>query len=450
MSQRHQPPQEMPHSHDTEKAILGSMLLDNEAIPGVMEVLRQEDFYTESHKVLYAAMIEEYTSSGLLDMELLMERLKRTSKLEEVGGYVAIASLEVNVFSTGAAHGQALLVAEKSRARKLIRACTEMASQVMAEDAPVDEQLEEASRRIYEISQDSRQNTIQSLGDLWMPTLKGIQAAKDGAPDGVRLGWVDIDNRFVMTPTSLTILAARPSIGKTALGLNVAYNQAMKGGRVLIFSMEMGEEELTKRLISRHAGIPIPSDPKYLSPWHLKQMMDMEEQARALPIDIEATPGLSLLQLCAKARRWALQHRDASLIIVDHIGLMDVQHRKGASKNDELGELSRGFKRLAMELHIPVMALCQLNRNIEHRSTKDRHAKPKLSDLRESGRIEEDADNVMFIHRERVKETPGVKLPPIATDIIVEKQRNGALFQATLMFDMSTGTFFNAATQSAE
>jgi replicative DNA helicase len=444
---------QVPYSEDAERSVLGAMLLDNDVIAEVTEVLRAEDFYLKRHQAIFEAIVAEWSTGGSAELVGVTDRLKLAGKIDSDKDVLFLASLEDYVVTTGHAPELARRIAEKSRLRKLLAAAKDIYREAAAQDRPVDELLGDAQRRLYEIAVDSRDMAIHELGDIWAPTIDDIEAEKAGNGEGLQTGFIDLDARFKMDRSSLTILGARPSIGKTAFGLNIAYNVARSGqGRVLFFSMEMNWKQLTRRLMAMATGIDASKlqNPRYLSGFEITRLRDYQDWARTMPLAIEQTPGVSLTQLSSITRRYARMAGDLRLVVVDYLGLMRLEGRKNANTNELLGETSVGLKRLAMELGIPILCLHQLNRAVERRADTSKRARPVLSDLRDSGHIEQDADNVLFLHRERVQQTQdetadgGFRYKAhIPTEVIVAKQRQGPIYTVELQFDLKSGLFHN-------
>lgn len=453
-------PLKLPHDIDAERAVLGAILLDNQVILQVIPLLLPEDFYHTAHQVIYEAILELYNTQQPIEPTLLIDQLRRTNRLEEAGGFLVIAGLEQFVMATGGTAHLAEVIKRKATARRLAKAAEEIYRQCAADTLEEEVLLDNAQAAVFGISLDTSKPRVKHVADLWQSTCDTIQSRRDGSgTSGLQLGYLDFDTRLLLSPTSLTIIGARPSIGKTAFGLNVAYNVARDGRPVLFFSLEMGEQQLVERLVARHMDIHFAKllNPKYLTDWELHKVREAEAYIRQnLPIHIDDTPHLSAVRLSSACRQFCLRNKDTAAIVVDYLGLMELPQTRNSNRNLELGELSRALKLLAKELEVPVIALHQLSRDVEKRSTERKAAKPRLSDLRESGHLEEDADNVLFLHRER-SDASAEQMDPeravrkiVECQVIVAKQRAGAIFSESLVFDMSVGAFRNREKKAGE
>lgn len=435
-----------PHNLEAERAVLGSMLLDRDVIPEVTRLLRAEDFYHAGHQVTYKRLSELYDQNKPVDLTMMADALRRSGELEAAGGYVYLANLEQAVLSTSAASEHAQLVREKATLRRLMVAADTIMRESSEERREVSEQIDIAEKLIFEVSQQTQTGKFLSLEALMHETIAEIahimetKAPVTGLPTHMR----DLDKVLGgFEPTALAILAARPSIGKTALALNIVRNVAIMGGKpVAFFSLEMGAEQLNMRLLCSEARLPshrvrkgMLKDPDW------EKLRETASRLMDVPIFIDDTAGITLMQLRSRARRLKAQRPDLALIVVDYLQLMQSPPgRRDVNRQQEVAEISRGLKGLAKELRVPVLALSQLSRGIEQRSGKEKSARPMLSDLRESGSIEQDADVVMFVHRERVEaqkdENGNVsdRSLPIPTEIIVGKNRNGPIGSAEMLF----------------
>lgn len=441
-----------PHNLDAERGVLGAMILDLGIIPEVLQFVRGEDYYHAPHRVIHEAIVDIYDRGDPVDLTLLANDLRRAGKLEEVGGVAALAGLEQFTRDTGAAPELAQLVADKATLRRLMEAADTILRDSSEEKRDVRTQLDVAEKLIFEISQTQRSESFVPISSLMEEALEeiGRREAQQGDITGLPTGFIDLDRILNgLNKSDLIILAARPSIGKTAFAMNMMLNIALSGNpsghpiAVGIFSLEMGKEQLNMRLLCSHARIPSHRVQRGL----INQREFAELRAKAselhdLPMFIDDSPGLNLLQVRSRARKLKSQNPNLGLIVVDYLQLMSGSERGGREQNrqQEVSDISRGLKALARELQIPVLALSQLSRNIEQRSGKEKSARPMLSDLRESGAIEQDADVVMFVHRERLeiqKDEDGIapdRTLPIDTEIIVGKHRNGPIGTAEILF----------------
>jgi len=450
----------LPHSIDAERYVLGALLLDPNWIVEVMQVVRPDDFYLHAHQEIFRAMVDLQDRGQPIEIVLLGDELKRRGRLEEAGGYVTLAALEQSTVSPGAAPEMAQRVADKAVLRSLMRAADAIQRDCVDEQGEVSDLVDRAEKLIFDISQKNNLKSFVHIGEIMGDAIEeiGRLRANQSETTGIPTGYYELDALLNgLQPKNLMILAARPSIGKTAFALNVMMNIAVRDHTpVAIFSLEMGADQLNRRLLTCHSRIP----GHLIATGRIKEKDFTELRVRAAelaecPIFIDDTPGLSIMQLRARARRLKAQQPSLGLIVVDYLQLMRGTDRGGRDFNrqQEVSEISRGLKELANELNVPLLALSQLSRNIEQRSGKDKSATPMLSDLRESGSIEQDADIVMFVHRERVevaKDAEGKPVDrnaPIPTDIIVGKHRNGPIGKAELLFFADFTRFSNRSAE---
>ncbi len=418
-----------PHSLEAERSVLGAVLLDNEALFPATEHLVPGSFYQEAHASIFAAMLALWEARQPVDLVTLSSRMEAEGTLSAVGGRAYLASLADAVPTAAHAAHYARLVREKSVLRQLIGTATAIVGDCFEGPTDVDLMLDEAERRIFEISEKRVRSGFQALRDLTIPAFKSLQelAERKGALTGVPTGFERLDELTSgLQKSDLIIIAARPSMGKTALALNIAQNAALRHKHpVGIFSLEMGLTQLIQRLIFSEAKVDGQKARRgriEKSDWpNLSGAMGRLHEA---PIYIDDTPALGVLEMRAKARRLKLD-KGLDLLIVDYLQLMRGRGRTD-SREQEISEISRSLKALAKELEIPVIALSQLNREVE----KQPGQRPNLSNLRESGAIEQDADVIMFIHREEyyLRNTPDKPIPPEkkgVAEVIVAKQRNG-------------------------
>jgi len=412
-----------PHNLEAEQAVLGSMMIDKEAVYTVLGILSPEDFYKESHQIIYNSLLSLEAKGEPIDMITLTEELRQDNNLEKVGGVGYIATI-ANAVPTAANVGHyASIVYEKAVLRKLIRVSTNIANRCFEDREDTFELLDDAERKILEIATKRSSDDLVPLKRVLSDTLEKIEmlASQKGSVTGVPSFFVDLDRiTSGWQRSDLIILAARPAMGKTSFGLNIALNAALKGKvPVAIFSLEMSREQLVQRLISSEARI----DQHKLRTGRLQddewlRLTKAVQPLSTAQIYIDDTPAISVLELRAKARRLKAE-KGLELIVIDYLQLMQVNNRKNENRQQEISEISRSLKALARELNIPVLALSQLSRAVEQTHEK----RPALSHLRESGALEQDADLVMFIYREEYY-NPDTDRPGIA-EIIIAKHRNG-------------------------
>jgi replicative DNA helicase len=437
-----------PQSIDAEMSILGGVLLENEAINRVLDILVPDDFYRESHRRIMRAMIELNEHREPCDLITLTTILKKRGELEEVGGGAYLATLVDFVPTAANIAYYARIVKEKAIARNLIRAATEIVTDGYDEQSEIEELLDKAQKTIFEISENRVKTPYYQLNAILKDTIKyiGDLYEKKENTTGVPTGFLDLDHKTAgFQRSDLIIIAGRPSMGKTAFALNIAqYASVYAEPRypVAIFSLEMSKEQLVTRLLCSESRV----DASRLRTGHLldgewDKIMRGAEKLFEAQLFIDDTPAISVLELRAKARRLKAEH-DIGMIVVDYLQLM---RGSGApeSRQQEISEISRSLKALAKELSVPVVALSQLNRGLESRTDK----RPMMSDLRESGAIEQDADVIMFVYRDEVynKDNPEVRGK---AEIIIGKQRNGPIGTVNLTFLGEFTRFENYAVRS--
>jgi len=427
-----------PHSIEGESSVLGGLLLDNGAWDRVADLLSDQDFYRREHQLIYAAAGALINASKPADIITVYEHLQNQGKADEVGGLSYLNALAQYVPSAANIRRYAEIVRERSILRKLVRASDEIATDAFApQGKAVATILDEAEQKIFNIGeQGSRmQQGFQSMDTLVVSLLDRVTEMSENPNDitGVPTGFVDLDRLTSgFQAGDLVILAARPSMGKTALAINIAEHVALHEGLpVAVFSMEMGASQLAVRIVGSIGRI----DQTHLRTGKLTdeewpRLTEAIEKLRNISLHIDETAALTVSELRANARRLARQCGKLGLIVVDYLQLMTVS----ASMSEEnrataVGEISRGLKALAKELQCPVVALSQLSRGVESRTDK----RPMMSDLRESGAIEQDADIIMFIYRDEYYTKEACKEPGVA-EVIISKQRNGPTGTVKLAF----------------
>ncbi|MFM9916378.1 MAG: replicative DNA helicase [Rhizobacter sp.] len=443
-----------PHSIEAEQSVLGGLLLDNSAWDRAGDLLTDSDFYRFEHRAIYAAIGALVNATRPADVITVFEQLQGLGKAEECGGLVYLNALAQSVPSAANLRRYAEIVRERAVLRKLVSASDEIATSAFnPQGRAVSEILDEAEAKIFKIGEEgsrSRQG-FQTMDSLVVQLLDRVtELHENGAEEvtGVRTGYFDLDRMTAgFQPGDLIVLAARPSMGKTALALNIAEHVAVQEGLpVVIFSMEMGASQLALRLVGSLGRI----DQQHLRTGALKddewgRLTEAIEKLGSVSMFIDESPALTPSELRARARRQARQCGKLGLIVVDYLQLMSGSG--GANEENRatvIGEISRGLKSLAKELQCPVIALSQLNRSVESRTDK----RPMMSDLRESGAIEQDADVIMFIYRDEYYTKEACKEPGIA-EIIIGKQRNGPTGTVKLTFLKPLTKFDNLAPGSA-
>jgi replicative DNA helicase len=431
-----------PHSLEAEVGVLGAVLLNNEVLSHVTDILDREDYYRTGHRLLYEVMLELWERASPIDLVTATEALKHRGLLEKAGGAAYLASLTNQVPSVENAVHYARIVRERAILRKLIWVSTEIASEGYSSDAEVEDYLDRAEKAIFEVTARKIRPTFARMKDILRDTFTKIEQLYENKDlvTGVPTGYHDLDQLTAgLQPSDLIIVAGRPGMGKTSFVLNIAQYAAIEIRKpVAFFSLEMSKEQLVMRLLCSEARI----DSHRLRRGMLKDS-DWPKLTRAAgtlaeaPIFIDDTPGITTLELRAKARRLKSE-ADLGLIVVDYLQLM-----RGRGSYDvreqEISEISRSLKGLAKELSVPVVALSQLNRGVESRADK----RPLISDLRESGAIEQDADVIMFIYRDDVYNKESTEKG--IAEIIVGKQRHGPTDTIRLAFLSEFTSFENLA-----
>ncbi|MDD2484379.1 MAG: replicative DNA helicase [Eubacteriales bacterium] len=412
-----------PHSNEAEKSVLGSILLDKEAFYEVMELLSDEDFYSEMHREIYRAAIGLYRRNEPVDILTVSEELKKRNTLEMVGGRAYVATLSTLVPSTSNVVQYAKIVGEKAVLRKLITAASGIMDKAYQEKVEPEEILNFAEKSVFEIAQSRQKRDFEPLKDVLYENLKRIDEVSklSGGITGVTTGFVVLDARTSgFQRSDLVILAARPSMGKTALALNIAQQAALRAkAKVLIFSLEMSREQLGQRLLSMEARVEMQKiKTGKLDGSDFEKINDAVDRLAAAEIFIDDTPGISVIEIKNKCRRLKAE-KGLDLIVVDYLQLMAVDGRT-ESRQQEITALSRFLKQLAREMDCPVLVLSQLSRAPEQRADH----RPILSDLRESGAIEQDADIVMFLYRDEYYNENTEK--PNICEVNTAKQRSGS------------------------
>ena len=429
-----------PQNIEAEQCVLSAMLLDKEAIAKATEILSSSDFYREAHRVIFNAMLELYNKNEAVDMVTVTEILRRDNKLEDVGGIAYVTGLANAVPTAANIKYHADIVAEKSVLRQLVRVSTEIATMGYEANDDVGVLLDTAESRILEISNRKKKADFTPISDVLMDSVQNLEKmlANKGGLTGIPTGFSDLDKLTSgLQPSDFIILAARPSMGKTALALNIVQNVALRahkkiGGEpksVAFFSLEMSKEQLVSRMLCAEANIDSQSlrvgeleDSDWESLWSACDVMSKAK------IFIDDTAGITAMEMRSRARRLKAEH-GLDLIVVDYLQLMQGSGKRNSSgdRQQEVSEISRSLKALARELDVPVISLSQLSRSVESRNIK----RPMLSDLRESGSLEQDADIVAFLYREDYYD-PNTENKH--TELIIAKHRNGPVDTVNLFF----------------
>ncbi|VAX26887.1 Replicative DNA helicase (DnaB) [hydrothermal vent metagenome] len=432
-----------PQNIEAERAILAAVMLDNQAINRAVEVLKTEDFYRESHRKIYSAMLDLNDMSEAIDLITLSDRLRIKDELEAIGGDLYLVELLESVATAANVRLHAKIVHEKGLLRELISIATNIVTQGYDTDGKVDELLDEAERSIFEITDKSMRATFVPMKELVKAGFEIIEKLADQKMTGLPSRYKDLDKMTSgFQPSDLVIVAGRPSMGKTAFALGLAQNIALSEQKTVgIFSLEMSKEQLVLRMLCSEARV----DAHKLRSGFLGQpgndnwrrLIEAAGRLNEAPIFIDDTASISILEMRAKARRLKAEH-NLGILIVDYLQLMRGRGNVN-SREQEISEISRSLKGLAKELKIPIIALSQLSRAVESRPEKKK--RPILADLRESGAIEQDADVVLFIYREEVYDPCKCAADGECicgrrgvAEIIIGKQRNGPIGDVPMAF----------------
>ncbi|HBX75151.1 MAG TPA: replicative DNA helicase [Acidaminococcaceae bacterium] len=435
-----------PQNIEAEQSVIGAMLIDKNAVSVVTEKLMPEDFYRQAHQVIYSAMLTLHSRNEPIDMVTLIDELKKMNKLDDVGG-VSYVTLLANAVPTAAnAKYHAQIVEEKSLLRQLVEGGTAIAAMGYDGSEDVRDIMDQAEKTILRISNRKGGTDFAPISEVLTDTINHIQTVLESKQSitGVATGFVDLDKLTAgLHPSDFIILAARPSMGKTALALNIAQNVAIRGSRegepkkrVAFFSLEMSREQLVQRMLCSEADVNAQRlraggndrDTDNADLWN--KLWVASDLLAGAEIFIDDTPGITIMEMRSKARRLQADG-GLDLIVIDYLQLMQGSVGRNTSDNrqQEVSEISRGLKALARELNVPVLALSQLSRSVEARQVK----KPMLSDLRESGSLEQDADIVMFLYRDDYYKGAD-EAPTHVTELIVAKHRNGPVGRVNLFF----------------
>ncbi len=434
-----------PHNIEAEQAVLGSIFLEKEAIITVSEILTPEDFYRTAHRKIYEVMIDIGESGEPVDLITVTSTLKNRKWIDEVGGIPYLSDLASSVPTAANVDYYAQIVAEKAVLRRLIRTATEIATSGFQGIDPVENILSDAERSILEISQKGQRGGFIRISDVLMDTYNRLESLSKsrGEVTGVPSGYVDLDRMTAgFQRSDLIIVAARPSVGKTAFALNIAQNVAVRAQKsVAIFSLEMSAGQLVSRMLCAESNV----DANRLRTGHLEEddwekiIMGMGSLADS-PVFIDDTPGITISEIRSKLRRLHAEQNGLGMVLIDYLQLITGRSRGGSeNRQQEVSEISRQLKQLARELHVPVIALSQLSRGVEQRQDK----RPMLSDIRESGSIEQDADIVAFLYRDDYYNPESEDKNMI--EIIIAKHRNGPVGKVKLAFLKEYNKFVSIA-----
>lgn len=435
----------MPFNSEAEQAVIGSILLDNEQMGVVLELMSSKDFYVRQYGIIFDAMKELYSSHKPIDPVTLREELKEHDASDDMLSPEFIRDILDAVPTSANVRSYAQIVHEKATLRRLIKASEDIARNCYTADDPLGDILEGAEKSIFTLIQSHNVHTQKSIQDLVMEATKRIEDASEtsGYITGLPTGFADLDYMTAgLQPADLVLIAARPSMGKTAFALSVLYHVAVKRKiPAVIFSLEMSSIQLVNRLFAMSAKV----DSHKIRTGNLNEeewtrVMDAADMIHDSKLIINDTAGISATELCSKCRKYKLDH-DIQLIVVDYIQMMS-SGTKSENRQQEISDISRALKSLARELNVPVIALSQLNRSVESRTNH----RPMLADIRESGAIEQDADVIMFLYRDDYynhdSESTNI------AEVIIAKQRNGATGTIELIWQPEYTQFYNIAKEN--
>jgi replicative DNA helicase len=432
-----------PHDLDAERNLLGSMLLNRDAIGEVVSIIAKVEshwFYREDHRQLFEVLIDLYDANQPMDLAVVADELRRRKLLEKVGGVAYVIRLAESVGSWVNAPYYARIVRDKGMLRDLIRCTGEIREEAYSDAEATSSLLDKAEQKLFAVTERRVSGQAIPLPDLLKPLSEQIDVRGEYYLTGIPTGFDELDDiTSGLQAGDFVVVAGRPSMGKTAFGLNVAEHMAVNDGRpVVFFSMEMSRMQVAHRVLCSRSRIDSHKvRRRMLSEGEVNQMLHVCAQLESAPMYVDDTPGMSVLELRAKARRLKQQY-DVGAVFVDYLQLMYCPGMEREGRQQEISMISRGLKSLGRELGIPVIAMAQLNRAVESREGH----RPRMSDLRESGAIEQDADVVLLLHREEYykKDDPSVKN---LAEVIVAKQRNGPVGQIQLAFFTNFTRFDN-------
>ncbi len=435
-----------PHDIEAEQAILGSMLTDKDAVLSSVEALKEDAFYREDNKAIYAAILSLYAKSEPIDIITVKNELVEAGNFERVGGMEYLASLPDKVPTTANVERYVKIVEEKYMLRNLIQSANDLLALGYDETEEVDDILDVAEKKIFDLAQNKNTRGYASIKDVLVESFAELERLynQKGSITGVPTGFIDLDNMTSgLHGSELIILAARPAMGKSAFAINIATNAAVKNNiPVVIFNLEMSKEQIGNRILCSEAMV----DSNKIRTGQIEDS-DWGKLATAsgilsdAPIYIDDTPGITVMEIRAKCRKLAMDKK-IGMIVIDYLQLIRGSNKKNGTREQEISEISRSLKILAKELNVPVIALSQLSRSVESREDK----RPMLSDLRESGAIEQDADIVMFLYRDDYYNEDSSDKNK--AEVILAKHRGGSTGTRKLLWMPSYTKFGNLSNQA--
>ena len=433
---------EIPKNIDAEQSVIGSMFLTKKALEKGLENLNEESFYLDSHKKIFAAIQELYNNNKSVDLTTVVEVLNNHGWLKQVGDIEYITEVIESVPTAANIDEYIKIVEDKYILRKLIEEATSIITESYNASNDINEVIEIAEKKIFDVSKNIRSTEFKTIAEVLVKTQNDLEklASTKGDITGIPTGYYELDKiTSGFHPHELIIIAARPGMGKTAIALNMVNNIAINAKKsVALFNMEMGAEQLAMRMLASVGQIDsgkLKTGKLEHSDW--KRVNEAVSRLSGSKIFIDDTAGITVNEIRAKCRRLAASPSGLDIVVIDYLTLIQGNSKSGANRQQEVSDISRALKTMAMELDVPVIALSQLSRGIEQRTDK----KPMLSDLRESGAIEQDADIVAFLHcsdEEREKENS-------LMEFVIRKHRNGPLKDIPLIFQRNTSTFANVA-----
>ncbi|MBQ0146766.1 MAG: replicative DNA helicase [Lachnospiraceae bacterium] len=433
----------LPHSIEAEQSVIGSMLMDKDAIPAAVDILNKEDFYSTQYGIMYECMVELYNEAKPIDLVTVQNRLREKDVPPEVASLEAVKDIINTVPTSANIKTYAGIVHDKAVMRRLIRTSEDIANTCYAGKEPLDVILEDTEKNIFHVIQQKNHGELVPIGVVAETVLSKIEKASKTKEKitGISTGFSDLDYMTSgFQPSDLVLIAARPSMGKTALVLNIVRHVAMKKKRpCMVFSLEMSKEQLVNRVLSMESDInsqKLRTGELGDADW--EQLVQAVMEVSRSPLVIDDTPGITVTELRSKCRKVKLE-KGLDLIVIDYLQLMSGSSKRSENRQQEVSEISRNLKAIAREMECPVIALSQLSRAPDQRPDH----RPQLSDLRESGAIEQDADIVMFIYRDE-RYNPDTEHPGEA-ELIVAKQRNGPTGTVNLVWKEETTKFVSMA-----
>ena len=436
-------PRVPPHSEEAEQSVIGSILIDHDAVGVAAENLKPEDFYNLRHKEIFEAILDLYHDGKAVDLVTLKSQLEQRGKLEAAGDMKYLTQVATAVPNSVHIRQYVKIVKDKALYRRFIQLGNQVLQQSFSTETPIEQLSESVEKQVFNILQNRGSQDFSHIKDVLMESFDDIEkvAANGGTVAGISTGFVDLDQKTAgLHPSDLVIVGARPAMGKTAFGLNLIQNAAVKGGKTCaVFNLEMSKKQIVNRMLACEAGVSM----EHIRSGNMTDQ-DWEKLVEALgplseaPIYIDDTGGITFSEVRSKCRKLKIEH-GLDLVMIDYLQLMSGSGRAGDNRQQEISEISRGLKMMARELDVPVIALSQLSRTLESRADH----RPMMSDLRESGAIEQDADVIIFLYRDEYYH-PDSEDKNIA-EVIIGKQRNGPVGTVKLRYDGEYTRFSNLA-----